>query len=480
MKYPSCGQCEARGVAPQAYDIAKIAVPTNDLAVPPELPSTSQAVPSKASEAQRKHTPNENYNLYEDPSPTTTDASNPSFSKVTSTEVSGKASATPTSHPLVSPLSLWSKSVNVHPITLPTAEVSSMRVTIQPSNGKRKNPATTSADRPRRKRKAVHYSEDDSLPLGYEHASTPAKTSLAPHRKSRCGGYAGSITRLLKNVKTPAKTSAGRLPIPVLRGLGTLQSPEELRRISPLSTTKTHLTQAVSVRQSAEGSLPQPASPSRIGSLSRIGSSPRTEYSPQLAPLPQLVSSSALLDTRRTAAANDSHSRSRDTTDLPSPDDTEEGFLLKLETRAGINCTETFEARNEGLRSPKKQCDSEIWTGITKEGERGSIDNPIELTSGSESESDDQTDGLDKSVQPCYSDSDEPEPCRDNVTLDQHYRFSTKKALEDVLKGGSIDFTKIKILFEEIKNQYTLDQQYKAFVKVLPAPRRATARKSNT
>jgi hypothetical protein len=130
-----------------------------------------------------------------------------SFSKVASTEVSGKTSAT--SQLVVSPKPPWSKFVSINPITLPAAEVSSVRVTMETSNGKRKNHATLSVHRPRRKDKARHSYEDDSLSPGCEEAPAPVKSALAPHRKGRWVRYRRVIEETLLHAPCSNAASNG-------------------------------------------------------------------------------------------------------------------------------------------------------------------------------------------------------------------------------------------------------------------------------
>ncbi|KAF2445540.1 hypothetical protein P171DRAFT_267219 [Karstenula rhodostoma CBS 690.94] len=454
------------------------------------LPNLSQIIPSRESEAQHNNASNENDDLYEDAAPIETDASSPSFNKIPSTEASVDASVT--SHPLVLPSNPRPETANINPITLLATEISPMRVNVErptPPNSlltmstrhetsKRKSlstepshklspttltgsttkqqfvgngearesdesgtgreavvfsrsskrPMSLAAEKPSRKRIAVNYDEDDYPLLSDEEDSAPKNPPMASQITGRCGGYAGRITKL-KNLRTRAVLES----IPALPGFSKrkVDSPKRLRRSSAITTTKVRLNQAVIVRSSIEGYVPR------------------------------------LLYTRGSAAVNDKPRKAGDLVDVPGSDDTEDDPSFKFEKRVCMDCSTEH--------GKKKLCS---WRGMRKGTQMGSRDAPIELSSSSESGSDDEPDepeGFNHSYDDVVSEIDEPDPPGNSTTLDELYRLSTNRALEELLSMESLSPARFNTLLRNTHNHYSLDQEYDAFKQALPAPQRATA-----
>ncbi|KAL5415944.1 hypothetical protein PMIN04_008387 [Paraphaeosphaeria minitans] len=173
-------------------------------------------------------------------------------------------------------------------------------------------------------------------------------------------------------------------------------------------------------------------------------------------------------DTEDDIAANNGHTEAEDLVEVPGNDHTEADPSFNSEPCVRWKC-------NIG-HSPKA---FHNWKEVRNENHSGSLNSPIELSSGSESDSDDDPDEPEGFYEPCHDVAialDEPNPLRKDLTLDEHYRLSTHEALEDLLATGSPSPAKASTLWRNILNQYSLDQVYSAFKQALPGPQRATAR----
>lgn len=457
-----------------------------------ENPSAAgQKVSSRESEAQHSGTSDENYDMYEDAAPIIPDASSPPSNDISSTKASVDASATPPS--LVSPSKPRSETAHIHngrsnKVNLLTAnptrkinftgsltaipksksspvntETIHMLVptSLNSSTAERQNvgnpeargndesdagkeaivfsesskkPTSLATQKPRRKRAAVNYDETAYLLLSNEEVPTPKNPPIATNKKGRCGGYAGRITKLTKLKQTTTK--AVPAPVPALPNFPKrkVNAPKSLRPSSAMTTT-TVLEKRVSVQPSGGGSSPR------------------------------------LLHTPERAAAEDGPRDVGDLFDVPGSDDTEDDPPFKLKTRVCPDCSTE--------NGHKKMCKVRY---LGKEKCRGSRDAPITLSSGPESDSDDEPDGpeaFDQSYDDVASKLDEPDSTATVLTPDVLYRVSTREALEDLLSMGSLSSGRVNKLLKNTLNHYSLDQEYNAFKQALPAPQRATACKSH-
>ncbi|OAG11348.1 uncharacterized protein CC84DRAFT_1253825 [Paraphaeosphaeria sporulosa] len=469
------------------------------------LPLPNQDVHSRESDAHQDHTFNDNYDLYEGPGPIpygdprvleeqarrrsrgclkvpiTPDASMPSSHKASPIESSVDSSfksnqsadtfsggsskanllttnCTKKAHsngvPIVTPDSkrkrTSTESSHRVPVTALESSIAKRRVTgnaesresdenetgkeADASSKSSTEPTSVATGKPSRKRDTVKYDGDDFLSLGEAEAPAPClreKPPIAPRVTGRCGGYAGSITKLNK-LKTRTKTVSA--PTPATSGFKTCTKTRE--------------------------NLPNDII--RMTVFTKGKSSPRFLY------------------TRESGVAKDGQRESGDFVELPGSNDAEDDTAVNSSRTAADDLVEVPGTDDTGS-DPFFKSETHVRKEVKKEKQKGSQNAPIELSSGSESDSDEEPDEPEGFDGPCDDVAialDEPSFVCNDLTLDEHYRLSTHQALEDLLATGNPSSAQLNTLWQNILNQYSLDQEFNAFKKAQPAPQRATARRA--